>query len=299
MSRQTTLERLAETHQERLDKTLEQLELQVVKATNSIPETTVKTRILVELRPKLKQAIQNTFLVWSDTSIREYDQIASEILKFYGTLPLPTQFKSLTDVDKDIISNLKKLSFQGFEDLGNAYLDEIANAVYQSTLIGRPREELIQELRHKINGVYVKSNQSDVKKLVAFVKKNKDNPKQKNEVNKAINKLQTVYGSSVTGQSLRRYAGQMIHDSLRQFDGSFVAHKAQEAGIENFRYDGSNITDTRQWCRSLKGQILSKDEIYNKWSNSSWKGKSSGDPFVVRGGYNCRHFWTPYDPSWD
>jgi len=299
MSREKILDKLADSHQERLDKTLEKLELDVVKATNSIPESTIKTRILVELRPKLKTAIEQNFLVWADSTVRDYDQTASEILKFFGPLPIAPNFKDLTDVDKGVISNLKKLSFKGFEDLANEYLDELANAVYQSTLIGRPKEELIQELRHKINGVYVKSNQADVKKLVAFVKDNKDKPNMKSEVDKAVNKLQTVYASSVTGQSLRRYAGQMIHDSLRQFDGSFVAHKAQEANITSFRYDGSNITDTRQWCRDLKGQILTKDEIFNRWNNSTWKGKSSSDPFVARGGYNCRHFWTPYDPSWD
>ena len=39
MSREKILEQLAENHQQTLDKTLEQLELQLVKATNSIQET--------------------------------------------------------------------------------------------------------------------------------------------------------------------------------------------------------------------------------------------------------------------
>jgi len=36
------------------------------------------------------------------------------------------------------------------------------------------------------------------------------------------------------------------------------------------------------------------DEIYDIW-NSSWPGKEPGDPFVVRGGYNCQHFWVPIE----
>ena len=298
MSREKILEKLAENHQQTLDKVLEQLELQVVKATNAIADTTVKTRILVELRPKLKTALETTFLNWSDTTIRGYDEIAKEVIDYFGKLPIPDAFKSLTEVDKSVIASLKKLSFQGFEDIANQYLDEIANAVYQSTLIGRSKDELILELRQKINGVYIKSNVADTKKLVAFIKLNRHKAKFQKEVDEAIDKLHTIYGSDVTGQNLRRYAGQMVHDSLRQFDASFIAHKAEEAGIDSFRYDGSNIVDTRDWCRSLRGQILTKKEIYNKWNGSSWKGKSSGDPFVVRGGYNCRHFWTPFDRNW-
>ena len=298
MSRETILEQLAENHQKTLDKTLEQLELQVVKATNSIADTTVKTRILVEIRPKLKTAIESSFLNWADKSIRGYDSIAKEIMDYWGTLPLPANFKTLTQVDASVIADLKKLSFQGFEDIANEYLDELANTVYQSTLIGRSKDELILELRQKINGVYIKSNEKDVAKLVAFIKANRNNKKLQSEVDLAIEQLNIKYGSDVTGQNLRRYAGQMVHDSLRQFDASFIAHKAEEAGIESFRYDGSNLLDTRDWCRSLKGRILTKQEVYDKWNGNTWKGKSSGDPFIVRGGYNCRHFWTPFDPTW-
>tara|TARA_R100001440_G_scaffold62196_1_gene82254 strand:+ start:60 stop:1283 length:1224 start_codon:yes stop_codon:yes gene_type:complete len=34
------------------------------------------------------------------------------------------------------------------------------------------------------------------------------------------------------------------------------------------------------------------------WNNRAWQGKSTGDPFIVRGGYRCRHTWIPTDPSW-
>ena len=36
------------------------------------------------------------------------------------------------------------------------------------------------------------------------------------------------------------------------------------------------------------GKTYTKEEIEEIWSGS-WAGKISGDPFVVRGGYNCRH----------
>ena len=34
-------------------------------------------------------------------------------------------------------------------------------------------------------------------------------------------------------------------------------------------------------------------QIREIWNNQSWGGKSIGDPFIVRGGYRCRHTWLP------
>ena len=35
-------------------------------------------------------------------------------------------------------------------------------------------------------------------------------------------------------------------------------------------------------------QFIIKEEIEEIWSGS-WAGKIDGNPFIVRGGYNCRH----------
>ena len=68
--------------------------------------------------------------------------------------------------------------------------------------------------------------------------------------------------------------------------------RAMEAEIEQFKYDGSNINDTREFCRTHKGKTYSMDEINEIWQGD-WKGKKAGSPFIVRGGWNCRHYWTP------
>ena len=35
-----------------------------------------------------------------------------------------------------------------------------------------------------------------------------------------------------------------------------------------------------------------EEELRRIWQGS-WAGKSEGDPFIVRGGYRCRHTWLP------
>jgi hypothetical protein len=33
-------------------------------------------------------------------------------------------------------------------------------------------------------------------------------------------------------------------------------------------------------------------------ANRSWRGKKSGNPLIVRGGYNCRHQFSYVNPDW-
>ena len=98
---------------------------------------------------------------------------------------------------------------------------------------------------------------------------------------------------------MRRYASQMVHDSLMQFDGQFTKYKAAEAGITNYKYTGTNIVTTRPFCRANLNKVFSEEEANSLWASTRWAGKSGTDPFINRGGYRCRHSFIPYDPEWE
>ena len=49
-------------------------------------------------------------------------------------------------------------------------------------------------------------------------------------------------------------------------------------------------TETTETIQEQK--TFTEEEINSKWQGS-WAGKAPGDPFIVRGGYNCRHHWLP------
>ena len=40
------------------------------------------------------------------------------------------------------------------------------------------------------------------------------------------------------------------------------------------------------------GKTYTEEELRRIWQGS-WAGKAEGDPFIVRGGYRCRHTWLP------
>ena len=104
---------------------------------------------------------------------------------------------------------------------------------------------------------------------------------------------------------MKRYAGQILNDSLREFDAQLNLAKSTEAGLTYAVYLGNVIPTTRPHCRLVrsgkydkrKGGLFTKDEVRKLWQRS-WKGKKAGDPFIVRGGYNCRHQWSFVNPDW-
>ena len=294
------LEKLADQHEERMINVLYKLEEDVVKeVTRATKGQLVSQRLAIQLRPKIKELVENNFLNEADLIINEeYNKIAKEVLDTFGEMPIPNKFKSLTEANLSTINALKFQSYSGFEDIGERFIKVINDELYQSTIAGRPFEDMVSNIRSHINGVYKKSNQREINELVDFINENKYNAVRKLEVEEAVRKLHTQYASDRAGNNLRRYAGQIAHDSVMQFHGQFTIAKAKESGLTHFTYTGTLVRDSRDWCRGILGKTYTEKQIRELWNTRSWNGKANGDPFIVRGGYRCRHTWIPTDPSW-
>ena len=297
------LDKLADQHEERLINTLYRLEDDVIRAVRqatggSLDKTDI--RLAIALQPQLRATIENVFLNEADLLINDdYNKIAKDVLDEFGKMPIPARFKNLTEVDLVTIDALKRQTFEGFEDIAERFLKEINDEVYQSIIAGRPFDDMVENIRGHINGVYRASNMAEINDLVDFINENKFNPKMKAQVDEAIRKLHTQYASDRSGENLRKYAGQIAHDSVMQFHGQFTVKKAKDAGLTHFRYTGTLVRDSRQFCTEMVNKTLTETEIRDMWKRRSWAGKSNGDPFIVRGGYRCRHTWLPTDPNWN
>jgi len=252
MARQEILERLADSHEAQIKKTLENLEADIIsgisKATNE--DNILTTKISIDLRKDLKQYMEQ-YRIDTDTLVRDYDQIVNSFMEEFGQLNIPDKFKSLTEVDLLTINQLKFQSFSGFEEIANRYLTEISANVYQNAIAGKPFNEMVKDIRGLITG--------DVDRR---------------------------------GRSMSTYASQIAHDSVMQFDGQFTVFKAKEAGLDKYKYTGTLVRDSRPHCRTHVGRTYTEEQIRAIWQGS-WAGKSEGDPFIVRGGYRCRHTWIP------
>ena len=295
------LDKLADQHEQRIINVLYTLERDIIKEiTRATKGELVSQRLAIQLQPKLRAVIQSTFLEEADLIINEeYNKIAKEVLDTFGEMPIPKKFKSLTEIDLQTINALKYQSFSGFEDIAERFLKVINDEVYQSTIAGRPFDDMVANIRGHINGVYQSSNVAEINELVDFINENKFNQALKGEVEEAVRKLHTQYASDRAGNNLRRYASQIAHDSVMQFHGQFTVAKAKASGLNHFRYTGTLVRDSRPFCRNMLNKTLTEKEIRNIWNNQGWGGKSPGDPFIVRGGYRCRHTWIPTNPNWD
>ena len=295
------LDKLADQHEQRIIDVLYRLEEDVIReVTRATGGKLVSQRLAIQLQPAIRNLVETTFLDEADTIINEeYNKITKEVLDTFGEMPIPAKFKSLTKVDLTTLNALKTQSFSGFEDIAERFLKVINDEVYQSTIAGRPFDDMVTNIRSHINGVYKRSNTAEINELVDFINENKFDSAKKAQVEDAVRKLHTQYASDRAGNNLRRYASQIAHDSVMQFHGQFTIAKAKEAGLTHFTYTGTLVRDSREFCVSMLNKTLTEEQIREMWINRSWQGKSTGDPFIVRGGYRCRHTWIPTNPDWD
>jgi hypothetical protein len=276
------IERLSDRHEERVLNALNSLEERISDIVIGAPtdgEALSDPAWAIGARVEIESSFRDEFLSEADALVREYDDAVASLNAYYKQLG--AEFV----VSDAIVANLKRVSFQGFEDIASRFSNELANELYQNTLAGRPKSEAIRSIRQKINGVYMESDKAEINRLVEIAKGDGD------EAARALELLHREYAADRTGNNMRRYASQMVNDSLTQFDSSVNLTAARELGITKFKYVGDTVSDTRDWCRRHLNKTYTEEEIREMWSSNSWQGKAPGDPFVVRGGYNCRHQW--------
>jgi len=305
-----------------LVKTLDKIEREVISLVSTLPLTDgklVELQSAIAIRPQIKAILEREYLAWSDTVVRTgFNKQSKRIEKgFKAVLEKARRknkvsvkdlavFSELTKGDLALIQNLKQQFFTQFKDVSNTFTRRLAEKVYTNTLVGSNFTVLEKELRQTINGIYASADDVEAQKLIAYINRNKFNKSKKAQVDKSIQTLQSKFARDRAGENMKRYAGQILNDSLRDFDATLNFNKSQDAGLTFVKYYGDIIPTTRRICRNVISGVYNKrknglftiDEVNKLWSSTSWKGKKSGNPLIVRGGYNCRHQWSYVNPDW-
>ncbi len=292
--------------------TLDRIEREVVSLAGRLPTQDgklIELQSAIAIRPRIKFILEREYLDWSDTVVREgFNKQAKRIEKAFKRIGnIPPQFQELTKGDLALVQNLKQQYFTQFKDVSNTFTRRLSEKVYQNTLVGSDFATLEKELRQTINGIYASSDDPEIQRLVNFVNDNKYKKSKQAEVDRSIQTLQTKFARDRAGENMKRYAGQILNDSLRDFDATLNFNKSQDAGLNLVKYYGDVIPTTRDICRNIingvikpkrKDGLFTIDEVRKLWGSRSWSGKKAGDPLVVRGGYNCRHQWSYVNPDW-
>jgi len=293
--------------------TLDRIEREVVSLASGLPLTDgklIELQSAIAIRPQIKAILEREYLKWSDTVVREgFNKQAKRIEKAFKLIGnIPPEFQELTKGDLALVKNLKQQYFTQFKDVSNTFTRRLSEKVYQNTLVGSDFAVLEKELRQTINGIYASSDDPEIQRLVTYIKRNQnsDNATIQAKVDKSVQTLQSKFARDRAGENMKRYAGQILNDSLRDFDATLNFNKSKDAGLTFVKYYGDVIPTTRDHCRNIINGVYNKrksglftiDEVNSLWTSRSWKGKKSGNPLIVRGGYNCRHQWSYVNPDW-
>ena len=293
--------------------TLDRIEREVVSLASGLPLTDgklIELQSAIAIRPQIKAILEREYLKWSDTVVREgFNKQAKRIEKAFKRIGnIPIEFQELTKGDLALVKNLKQQYFTQFKDVSNTFTRRLSEKVYQNTLVGSEFAVLEKELRQTINGIYASSDDPEITRLITYINRNQnsDNTTIQAKVDKSVQTLQSKFARDRLGDNMKRYAGQILNDSLRDFDATLNFNKSQDAGLTFVKYYGDVIPTTRDHCRNIingvynkrKSGLFTVDEVNALWTSRSWKGKKSGNPLIVRGGYNCRHQWSYVNPDW-
>ena len=307
---------------ESLIKVLDNIEKQITSLTGkTLPINNAgklfDLKIATAMQPKIRQILEKEYLAWSDTVVRQgFNKQAKRIEKAFKKLKINKKFQQLTKADLILITNLKKQSFTQFKDVSNTFTRKLTEKVYQSTLTGAEFVELEKDLRQTINGIYARADDKELNKIVKIIKRDEvkirkldkrtiAGRKLRKKLDKNIQILQSKFAADRTGENMKRYTGTILNDSIREFDAQLNLAKSSDAGLKWLKYQGGIIPTSREHCKKMISGVYNKrrnglftiDEVKKLWRRN-WKGKKSGNPLIVRGGYNCRHQWSYVNPDW-
>jgi hypothetical protein len=205
---------------------------------------------------------------------------------------LPSDFttqSALLDLSKDSLSATVS---------GQA--EDVVSTVVLGTVAGLTAAQIANQARGRISGVYMESNDPDIRRDQRKLRKLIKAGGQATAVGALTASIKNKLPGDVnTAASLATKLANKVESTVGSFNGAFSKARAKATKVEKFQYAGGVMATSRPFCLDMLGQELTEQEIYDIWDGSSWAGKEPGDPFVVRGGYNCQHYWVPIESDED
>ena len=283
-------------HDKVLQSTLDEIDAGVfdnVKALeNEIAELVAQGLPVEMVRPQIITAFNR----YSET-VKSVAQPLTDISQdFINQSDLPTDI-----ADQSIENTLLTTSQDTLSTTLNSMSEDVVSTVVLATVAGLGINSIVNQVRGRISGIQMDTNKPSIRKLQRKLRKMQLTPGvDAKEIAATVAAIRALLPADVnTSASLITRMKNAVDSVVGSFDGAFAKARATRLGITRFTYSGGLIETSRPFCREMLGKSLDIDEIQNIWSSRNWKGKEPGDPFVVRGGYNCRHYWVPIESDED
>lgn len=96
---------------------------------------------------------------------------------------------------------------------------------------------------------------------------------------------------------LHTHAKTYSRTAYAQADATYTTTISRDLGVEFYKYAGSEIETTREFCQVRHNKYYHVDEVEEWGTLGNWSGKIKGTNsstiFSNRGGWNCRHSLVP------
>lgn len=278
-------------HDRVVDKAIETIKADVFDNVKAL-ENKVADIIALALPPEMvRPQILAAFAEQSQTvkdAAQPLTTISEDFMTQSKTPAGPADFQSqsqLLDLSSEELSNV--ISSSG---------EDVVKTVVLGTVAGLGTATLVAQARGRISGVQMDSTDPDVRREQRNLRKLVKTGASAALVTQSTNKLRRMLPGSVnTAGSIAVKLTTTADNVVGSFNGTYAKAQATRNGVENFEYVGGVMATSRPFCVSMVGSIMNAEDIQNLWDGSGWAGKEPGDPFVVRGGYNCRHYWVPVE----
>ena len=266
---------------ESAEKTLENKVAKRILETKTIDE-------LLELRVPLTEDYRTLVQERVRAYIDNFDTLAKDGAEMTGD--------GITPVDNRIVAELKAQSYARLDETVKQNKESVNTEIVVGALAGLAVQQIATNSRHAISGLMITVDDLEITRLQNRLRKLRvAGESAKEEIAATLSQLKKKFAGVNVGSSLSKKMSADMHDTVMDFDGVFVKHRARQAGLSKFRYGGTLVAESRDFCIRNQGKTFTEAEANSLWSSESWSGKRSGDPFVVRGGHRCRHFWIPVE----
>lgn len=264
---------------------------------------------LIEEFAILTKTVENQLaqLIMSTGDSSELVQMRPQILaqfsvmdQFQSELPGALEDIRTQAVELQEIGSIDAADVAAFVALTTLFQNDIAQTIDQfrnstvdlivrNSVAGTPREDIVQQTRFQISGLMAESTNPSVVRLQNRLTQQQS---QGEDTAETVALLQSELGSVPRSANLRETIARTTTAAVIGLSAAYLMSRSRRRQITRYQYTGGTDERSRDFCVEHDGNIYDEDEIYDIWMDD-WAGKEPGDPFVVRGGYNCRHFWVP------
>jgi hypothetical protein len=276
-----------DTIAQELEQTIRSAE-QNLNAGLKLLENTVAEIVLrnpVSAQASVRYAYEN-FIRSIPNELQPLRDLAETIIDEFG-VPIAVE-------DTIAIDGLQSVAVEQIASEANRSLGTTLALITAGVIVGTSTRDIANSARARISGVFLETSdrlanraQRQLQQLYL------SDTASREQIQTAVRLIRQQLASVDLSGSLRAAVRGRVSDVVYDFAGAFVLARARRLGYNRFRYAGGVVRNSRDFCINHVGKTYTQAEIRNIWRNQSWSGKRPGDPFVVRGGYNCRHFWVP------